>query len=279
MTEWYPLYNFMKRQLKQAWVIVSLAWIRNLNYRFTVLTYRVGEMAEVLVLVLMWTAIYSNGAGSLKGFTLEEMVTYVLIGNLFQVATRNFLPLLVSRDISEGRLSMYLVRPISYIKFIFLNEMGRIFLATILSIGSQILIISFFMSKIIFNSDPRYLLIICAMIFLAFITEMLIGLLVSFVAFWTDETDGIQASADRLKRFFSGGYFPLSLLPATLASASAYLPFGYSFFVPAQLYLKKMDLSQGAWGLLIELVWIALLSLIVAFVWKKGLRKYEATGS
>jgi ABC-2 type transport system permease protein len=269
----------MRQQIKQARAIISTAWQRNLNYRFTVLTYRIGEIAEVIILILMWTAIYSNGTGSIKGFTRDEMITYVLIGNLCAVAVRNFLPSYIARDINEGRLSMFLVRPIPYIKYIFLNELGRAFLSTFISFISQVVITLFFLDKVILNSDLKYLGLVVLMVFFAFIIELLIGFLIGTIAFWTDEIDGIQATIDRVKRFFSGGYFPLTLLPITLSTASMYLPFQYSFFAPAALYLKKMDFQQGVHGVIIQMAWIVLLCIILNFVWKQGLKRYEATGS
>ena len=108
----------MTNHIKQAAVIIKSAWVRNLNYRVTIIAYRIGDMAEILVLILMWTAIYANGSGIIKGFTLNEMITYVLIGNLCTAAVRNFLSGFVSRDISEGRLSMFLIKPIPYIKYV-----------------------------------------------------------------------------------------------------------------------------------------------------------------
>ena len=98
-------------------------------------------------------------------------------------------------------------------------------------------------------------------------------------AFWFEEVDGIQSTVERIRRFFAGGYFPLTLLPLFLSTLSMYLPFAYSFFVPAQLYLKKMSLSEAAHGIGIQFVWILLLSLIIYVVWNRGLKKYEAIGS
>ncbi len=262
--------------LKQAWVIMKTAWQRNLNYRFSVMAYRVGEMVEVLVIVLMWTAIYASGMSTIKGFTMEEMITYVLVGNLCALTVRNFLTGYVSRDIETGRLSIYLTRPISYIKYIFVNELGRILLSTVVSVASQFVIILFFLDKVVFNTDIRYLGVMVVMIFLAFVMELLISFSIGMIAFWTDEVDGVYTTIDRIKRFFAGGYFPLSLLPASLATVSSYLPFAYSFFVPAQLYLKKIDLAQGIKGLGVQVVWIVVLSFLLLFIWKRGLKKYEA---
>lgn len=269
----------MSNHLKQAQVIISSAWQRGLTFRFTIATYRVGEIAEVLILVLMWTSIYSAGFGGIKGYSLPEMITYVLIGNLFSTAVRSFLPSYISVYINEGRLSMFLVKPIPFLKFVFLNELGRTSLVTVISLITQSAVILFFLDKFIFNFELPYLGIILIMLLFAFIIELLMGFLVGCISFWTEEIDGLHQSIERLKRFFSGGYFPISLLPTAAVVASTYLPFQYSFFIPAQLYLKKISLEQGYHGLLIQLVWIGILALLVHIVWKLGLKRYEAVGS
>lgn len=263
---------------KQGIAISKAAWQRNLNYRFTILAYRIGEISEVLVLILMWSAIYSSGTTTVKGFTQTEMITYILMGNLFSVAVRNFLPGFVSRDINEGRLSMFLVRPISYLKYIFFHEMGRSLLAILVSIASQLIVVVFFLNKIYSNTDWRYLILLILMITLAFILELMIGFLIGTIAFWTDEVDGIDSTLSRVKKFFSGGYFPLNLLPASLSAISLYLPFAYSFYMPALLYLKKISFAEGLHGILVEVVWIIILSIIINIVWRRGLKRYEAVG-
>lgn len=266
-------------QLRQAAAIISSAWQRNLTYRFTVLTYRAGEILEILVLVLMWGAIYAAGTTTIRGFTLNEMITYVLIGNVFAAAVRNFLPGYISRQIESGALSMFLVRPISFIKYIFLNELGRAFLSTVLSVLTQIVVVLFFLDRVVTNSSPTMWALVLIMVFFALIIELLLGFLIGTIAFWTDETDGLHSMIDRVKRFFSGGYFPLALLPASLATVSFYLPFQYSFYAPAMLYMGKLSISEGVIGLLVQLVWIALLAIAVGVVWKMGLKRYEAVGS
>lgn len=263
--------------MKKYLTIVKTYWQRGLTYRFTVFAYRVGEMAEVVALVLMWTAIYGNEK-IIRGFTLPEMITYILIGNLFSGLTRNFLAELMARDIKDGGLSMFLLRPMGYFSYIFFREVGRISLTTVMSLIGQGLVILFFLKSFIFNFDALYLLLIIVMIILAFTFEMLLAYLLGLVAFWTDEVHGLYSTFDRLEKFFAGGYFPLSLLPATFVSISYFLPFGYSFFVPAQLYLKKADLALGVRGILIQIIWIVVLYGIVKIVWKKGLKRYEGVG-
>jgi len=263
--------------MNKSLTIVKAFWQRALTYRFTVLSYRIGEIGEFLALILMWTAIY-DGSDTIRGFTLQEMITYILVGNLFYSMVRNFLSTIVARDIKDGRLSMFLVKPINYFHYIISQEIGRISLATIMSILSQAIVIIFFLNIFIWNTDVRYLLLILVMILFAFVIELLLAYLIGLIAFWTVEIAGLHATIDRIKKFFSGGYFPLSLLPLGFIKVSFLLPFAYSFFVPAQLFLKKIDLATSLRGLSVQIIWIILLYGIIQIVWTRGLKKYEGVG-
>lgn len=263
--------------MKKFFAIVKAFWQRALTYRFTVLSYRVGEIGEMFVLVLMWSAIY-DGQTIISGLTLQEMITYILIGNFFHALIRNFLPDVIARDIREGRLSTFLIKPIGYFSYILSQEIGRISFATMMSTVSSILIVVFFAHTFIWNFDIVYLLVIFAMVILAFVVELLLAYLIGLIAFWTDEIDGLYATIDRVKKFFSGGYFPLNLLPLAFVQVSFMLPFAYSFFVPAQLYLGKLDVSVGLQGLLVQVVWILVLYGVIRIVWNRGLRRYEGVG-
>lgn len=258
--------------------IISAHWQRGLTYRATVLAYRAGEIIEVLVLLLMWMAIFKNQP-IVQGFTVNEMVTYILIGNIFRVMTRNFIPTFMAAEIKEGKLSMYLTRPMTYFSYTMAREIGRLGLALFLSLTSQIVIVGLFHNWIIVNADIRYLGIIAIMIVLGFLNELLLLYLVGCIAFWTDEVDGIYESIFKLQRFFAGVYFPLSFLPTILAQISFALPFAYTFFIPAQLYLKKIDLAVGIRGVIVQLVWLGILYMMVQCVWKRGLKRYEGTGA
>lgn len=257
--------------------IVNASWQRALTYRFTVLSYRVGEIGEIIVLILMWSAIYA-GQSTISGMTLQEMITYILVGNFITAVVRNFLSGVVARDIKDGKLSMFLVKPMGYLNYILANEIGRISVATMMSVVTSGLIILAFGRTFLWNDDPRYLGIVLLMLALAFCTELLLSFLIGLIAFWTDEVDGVYTTIDRVKKFFSGGYFPLTLLPTAFVHVSLALPFAYSFFVPAQLYLRKVDIFTGLRGIGVQLLWIVILAGLIHVVWQRGLRKYEGVG-
>ncbi|MDP2656049.1 MAG: ABC-2 family transporter protein [bacterium] len=264
--------------MKKYWTIISIYWQRALTYRFTVLSYRVGEAGETLVLILMWIAIYGGDRTMISGFTVREMITYILVGNFFNAMIRNFLSMVIEKDIKDGRLSMFIVKPMSYFSYILSQEIGRISFSTISSVLTSGFVILCFANTFIWKFDGVYFLVISIMVILAFITELLLSYLVGLIAFWTDEVGGLYATIDRIKKFFSGGYFPLNLLPVVFVNISFALPFAYSFFIPAQLYLKKFDVTVGLKGLLVQCCWILILYGIIKIVWNRGLKKYEGVG-
>jgi len=263
--------------MKKYFTAITIYWQRALTYRFSIVAYRIGEVTETLVLILLWTAIY-EGQELIRGFTLEEMVTYVLMGTLFSVATRNFGTGLIAREIKDGILSTLLVKPINYLAYDFFRGLGRRTFVSGFSVLSQLIVMLFFLDTLILNLDFKTNALILVMLILTLLIESLLSYLLGLIAFWTDEVDGIFETFGRIRQFFAGGYFPLSLLPLTFLQISFALPFAYSFFVPAQLYLGKMDFATGVKGLGVQVIWIFILYAIIQFVWKRGLRRYEGIG-
>ncbi len=263
--------------MKKYLTLARTALSRGITYRFTIMAYRVGEIFEVLFLILMWTAIYRDHS-SVNGYTLEQMITYVLVGNMVRVLTRNFLEEHIGMEIKNGTLSLFLVKPMSYLRYCMVRESGRVVLPGLVSVASQVVVIFFFLNRFLSPSSVAHLAVAIAMIFLSFILELLLSFLVGLVALWTDEVAGLYSTIERVRKFLAGGYFPISLLPPMYGTVSFFLPFAYSFFLPTQLYLGKVTWQKGIQGLGIQLIWIMLLYIIIRLVWRRGIRRYEGIG-
>ncbi len=252
-------------------------WARSLTHRVSIISYRAGELVEILFLIVMWTALYHDQA-LIGGYTLPEMITYVLIGNLVTIVTRNFLSDFMAHEIRDGTLSIFVVKPLTYFRYAMTREFGRVSLPFVFSLVTQVLLIAVFFKHLVAFSSFAHILLFVLMVVLAFVIELLIAYLVGTIAFWTDEVDGIYTTISRLKRFISGGYFPLSLLPIVYVKISLALPFAYSFFVPTQLYLGKISIREGLIGIGVQCIWIMLLYLFICLVWRRGTRRYEGVG-
>ena len=224
-----------------------------------------GQRLIGLAVLAVWILLFKDRA-VLGGLTLEDALVYILIGNLIASAAGHLLKRIVIRDISRDNFSLLMNSPLVYFKKILVAGFGRNIFPFILSIAIHISLLYFFLDDLKINSDPRYLALILVMIVLAFLSELLILYFFNFFVFWSVTSAGPYSFILRLKNLLAGNYFPLSIFPL-IVNVSLALPFAYSCFVPAELYLKKIDLSVGLRGLGIQLIWIIILYAAIKMVW------------
>ncbi len=251
---------------------------KSLEYRFDIFSYRVGNLFELIVQLIIWTTIFKNVA-SVRGYNYEEMISYIIIGSLITYLTANFgLESRVERDIFEGHINEFLIKPVSYIKYIFFTSLGRGSISLISAVIIQLIILLLYHNTIVFNLTLTGGIILFVMIIAAFILKIFIAIALGMVAFWTDRIVGIDYSFNVMFKFFSGAYFTLALLPPYALAICKFLPFAYTFYFPTQLYLGKISVFEGLKALGIEILWIFILYGIIKLMWKKGVKKYEGVG-
>jgi len=72
--------------------------------------------------------------------------------------------------------------------------------------------------------------------------------------------------------------FPLDIFPKVIVNFLQFLPFFYFLYFPLKLYLGQLQSSEIIMGMLISLGWIFLFIFINRFIWRLGLKKYDAVG-
>lgn len=252
---------------------------KQMTYRVNIAAYTLGNIFEIIVQVVIWTVIFSKTA-VVNGYSYNEMMTYVIIGWFILFATTNYnFEGNIARDVQQGTLSNYLVKPISYLRYMAAVSLGRISFALFVVIITQIVLLFVLQEHLILNTDPLLLLMIFIMMVLAYLIKFFIAVLIGALSFWFTEISGIFFSLGVIAKFLSGAYFPLALLPVMFVKVSLWFPFAYTFFVPIQLYLGKLTLLDGVKAIGVQAVWLFVLYAIIKFVWHLGLRRYESAGS
>lgn len=264
--------------MKKYWLLIKNEFQRHLAYRANIISYSFGHLFEVTSQVIIWSAIYQNNQ-MVKGYTYQEMITYVVIGWLLLFATSNYgFEEKIAKDIHQGTLSNLITKPVSYLKYMSAVSLGRIVVAFITVIIIETVMILIFKSKLIIDFSIIKISLLISMMVLAFFIRLFFAIMIGLIAFWIVEISGTYFSLNILSKFLSGAYFPINLLPAAYVNISLLFPFAYTFFVPLQVYLGKASLMQGVRGLLVELIWLLLLYIIIKIIWRFGLKKYEAVG-
>jgi len=264
----------------KLWHVFKLVWIERMAYRVNFLLEILSGIVSSLIIVFLWLAVYkSSGRLHMGGYSIQEMVTYLLGGGLINtfILTTAENPE-TSQSIQEGTLSNLLIKPLSPYGIWFVRDLGtKAFLFSVGLIGYAA--VFFFFSEYVMLPKSS---IICGLFILSLVLAALLQFLIfealSLLAFWVENTYGIRFTMRVIMEVVGGAIIPLSFFPPIVQKIFMLFPFHYLIYLPMRIYLAKIDASQ----LLVELVkecgWIAVLALINAVIWRKGIRQYVAMG-
>ncbi len=257
--------------------VFKLSWERALLYRFDFLMWRIRSFILLLTLYFLWTNVFV-GEATLFGFTREQILAYVL-GSTF-LSSLVFVHSMdnIANDIADGRLSIYLVKPISFLGYwSVLRTATRLMNVAMTAVELGVFLV-FFKLPLFVQFSPKVLTSTFTALLLAIGLFTLLDFLAGLTAFWTLRAYGPRFSFKMLMEFTSGRFFPLNILPAFLFRVLNFLPFSFLVFFPLNVYLGRLSASEIYRGFLIQIIWIAVFSVLLKIVWTKGLRRYEAVG-
>jgi ABC-2 type transport system permease protein len=99
------------------------------------------------------------------------------------------------------------------------------------------------------------------------------------ITFWTTRVSAIYDTYFTAELLLSGRLVPLALLPAWASTLAGVLPFKYTFGYPIEVLAGSLSTRELFVGLGLQAVWIGVGVLLVAAVWRVGVRRYGAVGA
>src|SRR3989338_7395056 len=199
--------------MKRFVTIFSLYAQHALEYKARSLVWFGVILFDVFVYLLYWRGVLSSGQAGAPWTFSEAMSYYLLLlvaGNLLQVHIEEEVAF---EDIQYGRLSQYLLRPFSYFKFKFFQELpwrliqGGFGLITLLGI-------SLFVRRIEVVADVSAIVPVISIVVSAYMLCFIYKMIIGIIAFWTIDYTGLQNIQIILYILLSGLLIPLHLLPS-----------------------------------------------------------------
>lgn len=227
--------------------------------------YKFSGIFEVVIILSVWMFLFS-WSEILGGFTREEMIAYIIIGNLIGLLAAIFLYRVIASDINHENSKLLIYRPMEYLREVLLKRLVKNLLPFFIAVIFNSFLLLFLLESVEVTVNPLHLIVIGLMIILAFIIELLIAYIIKLYIFWTIESKELFSLINWLKKFLAGSFFPLSFLSPVLVGVSLFFPFAYSFYVPTELFLKKIDILVGIKGLGVQTLWIIVLYLFIKIV-------------
>jgi ABC-2 type transport system permease protein len=117
---------------------------------------------------------------------------------------------------------------------------------------------------------------------LAWLITFGIMFMLGCIAFWTTQTFGIVNFYFGVWSLFSGYIIPMDLMRAkfpTLVDVADWMPFYYMLAAPVELMTKHLTTTQLAQLLGAQVAWAVISIALGLWVWRKGVRHFEAVGN
>lgn len=260
--------------------IFKISFQEEFAYRVNFIMWRVRNVLQIFLVFFLWDSIYSNPGTQLFGYDRNKILTYVFGILILRAIVLSSRTVDVAGEISSGDLTNFLLKPVSYIKYWFTRDISSKVLNISFAIFETGLLFALLKPPFYLQTDPFYLILFLLAIVFAILIFFNLLFLVNLITFWIP-TAGWGAQflfIGIFVEFFSGGVFPIDILPQVLQKIIYTLPFPYLLFFPLQVYLGKLDMGGAIRGVGVAAIWAILLYFVMNFVWNKGLKRFAAEG-
>jgi ABC-2 type transport system permease protein len=242
----------------------------------------------IVTQVFLWTAVFSaTSRGDIAGYSRNDIVAYYLL----TMVSRAFssMPGLaggVARSIRDGSIKKFLVQPVDYVSFLLASRVAHKLVYYVVAVIPFAAV--FFLCRSFFPPAPDALTIA------AFLASLLLSFLLGFfmestlgmLGFWFMEVSSIVFGYMLVQYLLSGHMFPIDMLagiptgiPGTsLADVVAWMPFQFTAYFPAAVWLGKVQGAELVRLLLLEAAWVVAMIVACRVVWARGTRRYSGFG-
>lgn len=269
----------MRRDIQKYIQIASLGWQSGFVYRLNFVMWRVRNVVQLIAIYFLWLAVMSRNPTAFN-YSTSEMLTYVLGTSLIRALVFGQRSIDAQNEIGSGDLNNYLVKPLSYFRYWFARDVADKLLNILFSVVEVTLLFLWLRPPLFFQTNPMFLTGFFVAAFLAMIMYFYFSFLVSMTTFWIPEENGWPQRffIFVILEFFSGGLFPLDILPKAVYAIIGKLPSAYFLNTPLQIYLGRLSPLGILTSLFMMVFWIAVLRFVANRTFRKGLRIYGAYG-
>lgn len=251
-----------------------LALSQELVHRVNFLIGKVRDFIFFAALILLFSKL-PHGIGR---WGQEGLLTYAILSAFLSTQITAQAMNAIASEITDGDLTNFLLRPMNYLGYWTARVMAIRVLAAVGGIVSvAILLVLFPNIHLALPHDVRSWLAAGTLFLGSLILMQLIDFIAGLLSFWTDRAYGPRFLALIMVQFLSGAYLPIDTLPSWTQTVLRATPFPSLIFAPIATLIDgpgagTVDLVRT------QVVWIAILGMVLAVVWKRGIRTYEAYG-
>jgi ABC-2 type transport system permease protein len=247
------------------------------QYRTANYAYMLGMIAEPVIYLVVWSTVARAQGGSVQGLTPGDFAAYYIVWTLVRNMNIVFTPYGWESRIRQGQLSGMLVRPVHPIHYDLAYFAGWKFVVIVLWLPIAAALTLIFRPT--FDISLLEIGVFLIAIWGAYLIRSMLLWVLGMVTFWTTRVSALYDMYFTAELLLSGRLLPLALLPGWAATVADVLPFKYTFGYPIEVIAGDLSTRELFIGLAMQVLWVAVGALLVAVVWRFGVRRYSAVGN
>ena len=266
--------------MKKYLSFFKIRFIAGLQYRAAALAGIATQFAWGGMNILMFRALYKSGGNSFP-MTFPELSNYIWMQQAFLAMFMAwFFDGDIFDNITSGNIAYELCRPCNLYSMWFTRNMA-VRLSKMVLRCLPILIFAALLPYPYGLSLPYDLLsgvLFLLSISLGFLVLVAFSMLIYITAFYTLSPLGIRILATSVIEFFSGALIPLPFFPETLQPLIYALPFASMQSTPFLIYAGHVKGREAMENILLQVVWLAVLTAVGRLLMKRALKKVVVQG-
>ena len=229
----------------------------------------------MFIFVQLWSAVYeSQGRAEIAGLSLTATIWYFLLAEMIELGKFRH-DQTISDEVKDGTIAYAMIRPYNYLLYHFFNGLGD-------TLVKMVLIVLLGLPVVVWNVgwpavDLRVVPLVALMVLLALVLDFIMASSIGLLAFLTEDTSSFRLIYQKLIFILGGLLIPLDFLPQWLARIARALPFAYTTYAPARLFVA-FDGVLFVKLLAMQLLWIALLGAVVGIQYRWAVQRLSING-
>jgi ABC-2 type transport system permease protein len=266
------------RTLRSLPTLLRVGVAETLAYRAEFLVW-ILTTTQPLIMLGLWTSVASDpkGGGTFGTYTSADFVAYYLANLIVRQLTGNWVAWQMMEEIRSGAMSMRLLRPIHPFFAYAASHAAAIPFRSLVALPVAIaLLVSSGAHSL--THDPLQLALVVPSVLFAWLITFLFMFAIGALAFFLTQTFAIANLYFGLFSLLSGYLLPLDLMPHMIARVAQWLPFRFMLSVPVELITKPQTTTHAFELLGGQAAWAAIILALSLWVWRAGVRRFEAVG-
>ena len=257
--------------------MMRVSVIEGFQYRVGNYLYMIGMIAEPVIYLVVWSTIANSQGGSVGGYTAGDFAAYYIVWTLVRNMNIVFTPYGWESRIREGQLSGQLLRPVHPIHYDIAYFAGWKVVVIVLWLPIAAALTLIFHPTL--SPTALDVAVFAVAIWGAYLIRTMNLWVLGMVTLWTTRVSALYQTCFVIELLFSGRLVPLTLMPVWAQRVADLLPFKWTFGFPIEALVGNLPASQLFFGLGMQVFWTTVGAILVAVVWKRGVRRYSAVGN